>query len=77
MKNEYNFDGNTSWSFSPRMTSDERITCDVGNTALVVLVSTHPDIAVIAPRLTPGVLSDVVILLGAAVVESVIANKDK
>ena len=58
-------------------TSNERITGDVGNAALIVLVSTHPDVAMIAPRRTPGVLSDVIIFLRATVVESVIANNNK
>lgn len=64
-------------SFLRRMTSNEGITRDAGNAALVVLVSTHPDITMIAPRLTPRVLGDVVIALDATVVISVIANKDK
>lgn len=53
--------------------SNEWITGGVGNTALVVLVAAHPDVAFVAPAVSPGVLGDVVLL----VVVRAVADQDE
>ena len=41
---------------------NERIAGPSSDTALVLLVATHPDVSLIAPRFAPRILDDVVLL---------------
>lgn len=49
------------------------ITGNSSNAALIALVSTHPDITVVSPR----VLRNIVMLLHCSIVEGVITNQNK
>lgn len=59
------------------MSLNEWIACEARDTALIVFVPAHPNVALVTPRFTPGVFSNVIILLECTIGQSVISDEKK
>ena len=51
-----------------RVDLNEGIASSSSNTTLIFLVTAHPDVSVVTPRCSPGVLDDVILLAARFVV---------